>query len=123
MAHFAELDEAGVVTNVVVVANVELIDNGTESEAKGLDFLERLYGHRRWVQTSYNANGNPAKRYRYAAAGYTYDAVRNAFITPQLFPSWSLNESTCDWVPPVPHPQDGKLYNWDEQSQAWVEAA
>ena len=122
MAHFAELDAANVVARVVVVANPELIDGGAESESKGIDFLERLYGHRRWVQTSYNANGNPAKRYRYASIGYTYDAARGAFLTPRPFPSWTLNESTCDWAPPVPHPQDGELYNWDEATQTWQPA-
>lgn len=116
MAHFAELSEDNIVTQVIVVANAELMDDGTESEAKGVDFLESLYGHRNWKQTSYNAN----MRYNYAGIGFTYDAGRDAFIPPQPFASWTLDEATCRWVPPVPHPADGSLYRWDEDAGAWV---
>jgi hypothetical protein len=116
MAHFAELSEDNIVTQVIVVANAELMDDGTESEAKGVDFLESLYGHRNWKQTSYNAN----MRYNYAGIGFTYDAGRDAFIPPQPFASWTLDEATCRWVPPVPYPDDGSLYRWDEDAGAWV---
>jgi hypothetical protein len=78
MAHFAELNADNVVTNVVVVHNDELLINGAESEAKGIDFLESLYGHRRWKQTSYNGT----IRRTYAGIGYRYDAQTDAFITP-----------------------------------------
>lgn len=67
-----------------------------------------------------NANGDPAKRYNYAGIGYTYDAVRNAFIAPQPFPSWVVDESTCQWVAPVPYPSDDGVYVWDEESGDWV---
>lgn len=120
MAHFAELDESGTVLRVVVVANAEILDGASESEARGIDFLDRLYGHRRWAQTSYNARGIPAKRYNYASIGGSFDAERNAFIAPRPFASWVLNEQTCDWVAPIPQPQDGKPYEWDEPSQSWV---
>jgi hypothetical protein len=113
MAHFAELDEAGIVTQVVVVHNNELIVDGVESEAKGIDFLESLYGHRNWKQTSYNAN----MRYNYAGVGFAYDAERDAFIVPQPYPSWSLDEH-CQWVPPVPMPEGP--HAWDESALAWV---
>lgn len=116
MAHFAELTESNIVTQVIVVANAELMDNGTESEAKGIDFLESLYGHRNWKQTSYNGN----QRYNYAGIGFTYDATRDAFIPPQPFASWTLDEATCRWVPPVPYPDDGEIYHWDEEAGAWV---
>ena len=117
MAHFAELDENNVVTQVVVVHNNELLDNGVESESKGIDFLESLYGHDRWRQTSYNAT----IRKNYAGIGFTYDADRDAFIPPQPFASWTLSETTCRWEPPVPMPTDGKAYRWDEDSLTWIE--
>lgn len=121
MAHFAELNESNVVTQVVVVHNNELLDGGVESEAKGVAFLASLFGHSRWKQTSYNANGNPAKRYNYAGIGFTYDANRNAYIAPKPFSSWVLDEGTCLWVAPVPCPDDGKEYRWDDEAVAWVE--
>jgi hypothetical protein len=116
MAHFAELNESNVVTQVVVVANAELIDGGVESEAKGIAFLASLYGHDRWRQTSYNGN----RRKNYAGIGFHYDASRDAFIPPQPFPSWALDEATCRWVAPVPMPADGGPYRWDEDAGAWV---
>ena len=116
MAHFAELNESNVVTQVLVVANAELLDGGTESEAKGIDFLESLYGHRNWKQTSYNGN----RRKNYAGIGFTYDAGRDAFIPPQPFASWTLDEATCRWVSPVPMPEDGGPYRWDEDAGEWV---
>lgn len=118
MAHFAELDESGIVTQVIVVANAELMDGGVESEAKGIDFLESLYGHRNWKQTSYNGN----IRKNYAGIGFAYDADRDAFVAPQPFSSWTLNESTCRWEPPVPYPTDGGIYRWDEDAGEWVAA-
>jgi hypothetical protein len=121
MAHFAELSESNVVTQVVVVANAELLVGGVESEQKGVLFLQGLVGRSRWKQTSYNANGNPAKRYNYAGIGYTYDSARDAFIAPQPYASWTLDETKCVWAPPVPHPVDGKLYTWDEASGSWSE--
>jgi hypothetical protein len=123
MAHFAELDENNVVTRVLVVANAELLEGGVESESKGVAFLASLYGHGRWKQTSYNANGNPAKRFRYAGVGYTFDAGRNAFLAPKPYPSWILNEATCAWKAPVQRPASGGPYRWDEAGGAWVQAA
>lgn len=115
MAHFAELDESNIVAQVIVVANAELLVDGVESEAKGIDFLESLYGHRNWKQTSYNGN----QRKNYAGVGFTYDAGRDAFIAPQPFASWTLDEATCRWVPPVPYPVNGTDYKWDESSMQW----
>lgn len=116
MAHFAELDQNSVVTQVVVVHNDELLDNGVESEAKGINFLESLYGHRNWKQTSYNAT----IRRNYAGIGFSYDVERDAFIAPKPFDSWILEESTCRWSPPSPCPDDGNAYRWDEPTTAWV---
>jgi hypothetical protein len=116
MAHFAELDASDIVTQVIVVNNAELLDAGVESEAKGVSFLQSLYGHDRWKQTSYNGN----IRKNYAGIGFLYDADRDAFIAPQPFASWTLDESTCIWVPPVPYPDDGGIYRWEEDAQAWA---
>lgn len=115
MAHFAELDENNIVTQVIVVANAELLVDGVESEAKGVDFLESLYGHRNWRQTSYNGN----QRKNYAGVGFTYDTARDAFIAPQPYPSWTLDGSTCRWVAPVPYPAEGGLYRWNEDTKRW----
>ena len=116
MAHFAEISPNNVVTSVVVVNNAELMNGDQESEAKGIAFLRSLYGHSRWVQTSYNGNF----RRNYAGLGFTYDAVRDAFIPPQPFPSWTFDEATCRWVPPVPMPTDGGVYRWDEENTTWI---
>lgn len=118
MAHFAELDENNAVKQVIVVHNNELLDNGVESETKGIQFCQSLFGGN-WIQTSYNGN----IRKNYAGIGYTYDSVRNAFIPPKPFDSWSLNEDTCRWEPPTPYPSndEGIVYYWNEESLSWVE--
>ena len=116
MAHFAQLDETSTVLQVIVVHNNELLENGVESEAKGVAFCQSLFGGQ-WKQTSYNGN----IRKNYAGVGYTYDAVRNAFIPPQPYPSWTLVESACMWQAPVPMPTDNKPYRWDEATLSWVE--
>jgi len=115
MAHFAELDANNVVLRVIVVATKDNSDaNGVEKESIGRAFCERLFGGN-WVQTSYNGN----MRKRYAGIGYSYDPALDAFIAPQPFPSWTLDDN-ADWQAPVPMPTDGKMYAWDENAQAWV---
>jgi hypothetical protein len=118
MAHFAKLDQNNVVVEVNSVSNSELIQDGVENESKGIDFLINWSGgYTNWKQTSYNGR----IRKNYAGIGYTYDSARDAFIPPQPFPSWVLNEETCLWDAPVAMPADGKIYNWDESSNAWLE--
>jgi len=104
MAHFAKINN-NLVTQVIV-AEQDFINSG----AVGDSFL--------WVQTSYNGNF----RKNYAGVGMTYDSVRDAFIAPQPFNSWILNEDTCQWDSPVPYPDDGKKYSWDEDITNWVAA-
>ena len=117
MAHFAQLDEHNVVTQVIVVSNNELLDaSGVEREEMGIGFCQRLFGGN-WKQTSYNHNF----RKRYAGIGYTYDVVRDAFIPPQPYQSWTLDEATCSWNAPVPYPNDGGVYVWNEATTSWVE--
>ena len=113
MSHFAKVID-GVVTAVLVIEQ-DVIDTG----AFGDPAL--------WVQTSYNTHGGQHPegrplRKNYAGLGYTYDAERDAFIAPQPFPSWTLNEDTCLWVSPVPMPDDGNVYYWDEATQAYCQA-
>ena len=114
MAHFAQISEH-IVTQVIVVANEELLDGGVESEAKGIAFCQSLFGGD-WKQTSYNGR----IRKNYAGIGYTYDSQRDAFISPQPFPSWTLVEATCQWTAPVAMPIDGKLYSWNESTTSWA---
>lgn len=118
MAHFAQLDPNGVVTQVIVVSN-DAIQNlpFPKSEPVGVAFCQSLFGaDTAWKQTSYNGNF----RKNYAGEGYTYDATLDAFIPPQPYPSWVLNEATCQWEAPVPYPADGNLYYWDEPTVSWV---
>lgn len=108
MSHFAELDQNNIVTRVLVGNN--------DFSNEGYDwFVENLGG--RWVQTSYNGT----IRKNFAGIGFTYDEELDAFIPPQPFDSWTLNEETCHWEPPVEYPQDGKMYNWNEETTNWEE--
>ena len=112
MSHFAKVID-GIVTEVLVIEQ-DVIDTG-------------LFGDPAlWVQTSYNTyggqhpEGRPLRK-NYAGIGYTYDAVRDAFIAPQPFASWLLDEDTCLWNAPVAYPDDGKSYAWDEDTLSWIE--
>ena len=125
MSHFAKVVD-NIVTEVIVAEQ---------------DFIDTLPDSSAWVQTSYNTRGGKhyapntndedggvALRKNYAGIGYTYDSTRDAFYEPQPYPSWLLDEDTCTWDSPVPHPNkdatdenpgDGKLYEWDESIVNW----
>jgi hypothetical protein len=112
MAHFAKVED-GIVTEVLVIEQ-DVIDTGAFGDPS------------LWVQTSYNTYGGQHPegrplRMNYAGVGYTYDADRDAFIAPQPFASWTLNEDTCLWDAPSSYPTDSKPYRWDEATLAWVE--
>ena len=122
MGHFAKVSN-GIVTRVIV-AEADFFNN----------FVDDSPGQ--WIQTSYNTRGgvhytpntnepsedqSKALRKNYAGIGYTYDATRDAFIPPQPFNSWTLNEDTCLWDSPVAYPEDGKLYKWNEEILNWEE--
>ena len=114
MAHFAELDSNNIVLRVIVVDNKDTADaNGVEKEHIGAAFCERLFSGT-WKQTSYNGT----IRKHYAGVGYTYNSVRDAFIPPQPYPSWTLDDD-ANWQPPVPVPTDGERYSWNEEQQKW----
>ena len=126
MAHFVQLDENNVVTQVIVVANEDTADsNGVEAEEIGVAFCKKLLGaDTRWKQTSYNGNF----RVRYAGISYTYNEELDAFIPPSPFPSFVLNNDTADWESPVgPAPElteaqveSRSFYKWDEENLEWV---
>jgi hypothetical protein len=123
MAHFAKIDADNKVVAVHAVAN----DTATDEQA-GVNFLNNLFGtNDNWKQTSYNTDGGVHKlggtpfRKNYAGVGDTYDADRDAFIPKKLFPSWVVNDTTCQWEPPVANPNDGKNYRWNEDTTSWDE--
>lgn len=110
MAHWAEINKSNIVTRVVVT------DNNDPNGDEGYSWLISNLGGK-WIQTSYNGN----IRKNFAGVGYKYDKTRDAFIAPQPYVSWILNEDSCKWEPPIEYPNDGKPYNWDEDSLTWME--
>lgn len=118
MAHFAQLNLNNLVTQVIVVNN-ETVHNlpFPESEPVGVEFCKSLFGYNtNWKQTSFNSSF----RKNYAGIGYTYDPSLDAFVAPQPYPSWSLNTETVMWEAPTPYPDDGKVYEWNEDSLSWI---
>lgn len=117
MAHFAQINADNIVTQVIVVANQDTSDqSGVENEAIGADFCNKLLGGT-WKQTSYNGR----IRKNYAGIGYKYNAELDAFIPPQPYASWILNNETCQWESPTPYPTDDKRYAWNEETLTWDE--
>lgn len=109
MAHFAEIDENGIVLRVIVLDDAH--------ETGGVEYLKYDLGLGGiWIQTSYNGNF----RENYAGIGFIYDEVRDAFIPPPPYPSWILDESSCQWVAPIKYPKDGLMYIWDEATLSWI---
>ena len=122
MGHYAKVQNGKVVK--VILAEASFFDK----------FVDDSPG--KWIQTSYNTRGgvhyepntntpsedqSKALRGNYAGIGYTYDSTHDAFIPPQPYSSWTLNEETCLWESPTPYPNDGKIYSWDEDTLSWVE--
>jgi hypothetical protein len=130
MAHYAKLDE----NNIVIEINV--VDNDQEEEAGEAGIIEWLlagWDGADWKKTSYNtmanihSGGGTPFRKNYAGSGYTFDVDRDAFIPPTPFPSWVLDEDTCQWEAPTPRPElsaeeeeRGARYLWDEDTESWV---
>lgn len=125
MAHYAKLDSFNTVINVIVIADEDTQVNGVENEQKGIDFCNSLQPGT-WLKTSYNTvggvhilGGTPFRK-NFASVGYKYDPNRDAFIPPQPYLSWKLNEFTCLWEAPVDHDRDGGTWSWDESALTWV---
>ena len=128
MAHYAFLDDNNIVVQVIVGND----EGDTDWEAPYASLMGKPC-----KRTSYNTRGgiyygngfsNPATedqtkafRKNYAGIGFTYDAERDAFIPPKQYESWVFNEDTCSFDPPVPYPEDGKFYQWNEETTSWVE--
>ena len=121
LSYFARIDNDGIVVQVIAIEK-DMLDSGNWGDPND------------WVQTSYNTyagvhyapnsrtpDGGIALRKNYAGIGYTYDQTRDVFIAPQPYPSWELDEDTCLWNPPTPYPEDGKKYDWDEETTSWIE--
>ena len=121
MSYFAKVDENNLVTQVIAI-DQDMVDTGNWGTPSS------------WVQTSYNTrggvhyapnsntpDGGVALRYNYAGVGYTYDADKDAFISPKPYPSWTLVEASCQWEAPVAYPDDDTIYRWDEDVINWVE--
>ena len=128
MATFAKIGLNNKVIEVHSLHNNELKDsNGVEQENIGIDFLTKLTGWAIWKQTSYNTHGGVHNldgtplRKNHAGIGYTYDEDRDAFIPKKPFNSWILNEDTCLWEAPSARPDDGKKYEWNEETKSWDE--
>jgi hypothetical protein len=113
MAHYAKVFDGTVIE--VIVAEQDVIDSGIFGDPS------------HWIQTSYNTHGGQhllggtPLRKNFAGVGFVYDSVRDAFYAQQPYPSWTLDEETCFWIPPMPYPNDGKPYMWSEFSHSWVE--
>jgi hypothetical protein len=109
MAHYAFLDENNIVTQVIVGRNEdEVVDGISDWEAHYAEVMGQ-----RCVRTSYNHN----IRKQYAGIGFTYNETDDVFVSPQPFPSWTLDENH-DWQPPVARPEEG-FYTWNEDTQTW----
>jgi hypothetical protein len=110
MSHFAKINAQGIVEQVIVAEQ---------------DFIDSLPDKTSWVQTSYNTyggthpEGRPLRK-NFAGIGFQYEPQKDAFIPPKPFNSWSLNEETCLWDAPIPYPNDGEMYYWNEQSLSWI---
>lgn len=122
MGHYAKITNG--IVQQVIVAEAEFFNT----------FVDSSPGE--WIQTSYNTRGgvhykpdsnepsedqSKALRKNYAGLGFSYDRVRDAFITPKPYASWVLNEDTCLWNAPTPMPTDDKMYTWDEATTSWLE--
>jgi len=125
MAHFAEIDSNNKVLRVVVGCNQDIANNGGEQSEQAAEHFKTVcplsINGIKWVQTSYNSNF----RKQYAGVNYTYDSIKDKFIAPQPYLSWSLDASD-DWQAPVPQPSlteeqisEGKYYSWNEENLSW----
>ena len=105
MAYYAKIVDAKVIN--VITAEESFFDTFYD-DAAGL-----------WLETKMDGS----IRKNYAGIGFSYDAIKDAFIPPQPFPSWTLNEDTFIWECPVTYPSDGKMYTWNETDKKWDEVS
>jgi len=130
MAFFAKIDDSNKVIQVLVLSDKDTQDaDGNEVEAIGANYLHKGLGGT-WLKASkhtrggVHVKGGTPFRKNFPGVGYTYDETRDAFIAPKSYPSWTFNETTCLWDPPVPWPGDAstdrtKNYDWNEETRQW----
>ena len=128
MATFAKIGDNNLVIDICSVNDKDTSDeNGVEVESIGVAYLTEITGHANWKKTSVNtykgehSEGGTPLRINYANIGGTYDEGRDAFIPVHTYPSWILNETTCSYEPPTAHPEDDKVYQWNENTKTWDE--
>ena len=116
MAYFAKLGVGNIVETIQVVSNEVAV-----TEQDGIDFLKNIYKNSdtEWRETF----KGESQRKNFAGIGYHYNMTYDAFIPPKSYPSWALNEDSCQWEAPIAYPEDGKYYTWDELNQEWAEVA
>lgn len=129
MAHYAVLDENNIVTGVYVGKSEDEVVMDTDGNPIDWEIYYRA------KRTSYNTmggihyqqNGEPspdqskAFRKNYAGIGHTYDTIRDAFVPPKPYPSWVLDEVSCQWVAPIDTPLPNRKWDWNEDIMEWVE--
>lgn len=126
MAHYALINEANIVVQVITGVDENIIQYDVDGQPVGgsTEAWEEFYSKRPWFtglkckRTSYHGN----IRKNFAGIDFFYDNQRDAFIPPKYYQSWILNEETCQWESPIPKPNDGKFYYWDEEIGNWIEA-
>ena len=112
MSYYAKIDKDSKVVQVISIEK-EVLDLGHWGNPN--DFIKTSYNTHAGV---HQLGGTPFRK-NYAGIGFTYDASKDAFYTPQPYPSWALNEDTCIWESPVAYPEDGKVYGWNEATTTW----
>ena len=125
MSHFAKVVD-GIVTDVIVAEQefIDIYDDGIPGE--WIQTSYNTFGGKHYTPDSHDEDGGVALRKNYAGLGYTYDKTRDAFIPPQPYSSWTLNEDTCQWDAPVPYPRTeedddpGLEFLWKEDILNWV---
>jgi len=130
VTHYAFIDENKIVTEVIVGRDIgEVVDGVSDWETFYSDFRGQVclrtsydtYGGIHYTDGEPSEDQTQAFRFNAAGIGYSYDENRDAFIPPQPYASWVLDEATCLWVAPIDYPADGKMYTWDELTTSWVE--
>ena len=120
MAHFAQINGNNTVINVLVVSNNDVQNLPFhQSEPIGVAFLQNLFPNTTWKQTSYNNNF----RFRYAGIGYEFHlecGTYGGFAAPPAYLDFIFDETTCSWIPPVPYPNDGNTYYWNDARHEWI---
>jgi hypothetical protein len=120
MGHFAEVDRNNTVVRIVLIDQETINTGKLGSPDRWIETSTHTRGGKHYDQDGVEDDGVPL-RYNYAGIGMTYDKDRDAFIPQQPYPSWVLNDDTCEWDAPTPYPDDDKRYDWDEDTTSWKE--